>query len=177
MNGSAELQCCSSFSFGSLRLPRVHSVASPPRGRPWRLSPLVVLRGISMIVLAVLCRFFLNANNCSCTLYYYVLLILSLLRYRIYTFLIYYRLQRKYGLCVHQTYCGRKGSGPVAADRRAFISDFSAGTEDIAPGKAWHKVSARFISTSDADSPPQKCIKAWSRLLPSKLSENLTLWA
>ena len=37
--------------------------------------------------------------------------------------------------------------------------------------------SARFISTSDADIPPQKCIKARSRLQPDKPSEDLPLWA
>ena len=37
--------------------------------------------------------------------------------------------------------------------------------------------SARFISTSDADKPYQKCVKARSRLLSSELPEDLPLWA
>ena len=60
-----------------------HSVASPPRGRPWLLSPLVVLWIISMIVSVILWVSFLNAKECYFSLYYYVLLILSLLLYRI----------------------------------------------------------------------------------------------
>ena len=38
---------------------------------------------ISMIVLVILCVLSLNADDCFCTIYYYVLLILSFLLYRI----------------------------------------------------------------------------------------------
>ena len=65
-----------------------HSVASPPRGRPWRLSPLVVRRIISMIVMMILRVLFLNANDSSCTLSYYVLVLLSVSLYRILKLLI-----------------------------------------------------------------------------------------
>jgi len=39
------------------------------------------------------------------------------------------------------------------------------------------KSPAQLISTSDADEPPQKCVKARSRLQPDKPSEDLPLWA
>ena len=72
-----------SFPSGACGSLGCHSVASPPRCRPWRLSPLVVQMIISMIVLVILCVLSLNADDCFCTIYYYVLLILSFLLYRI----------------------------------------------------------------------------------------------
>lgn len=52
-----------SFPSGACGSRRCHSVASPPRGRPWRLSPLAVLCIISMIVLAILYQFPLNTES------------------------------------------------------------------------------------------------------------------
>ena len=155
-----------------------NSVASPPRGRPWRLSPLVVLRGISMIVLAVLCRFFLNANNCSRTLYYYVLLILPLLLYRIFIpFLFITAFSGNMGRAFIRHIAAAKAQ--VLLRRTVVRSSviFQREPKTLHQAKPGTKSPARFISTSDADRPPQKCIKARSRLLSSKLSENLTLWA
>ena len=52
-----------SFPSGACGSRRCHSVASPPSGRPWRLSPLAVLCIISMIVLAILYQFPLNTES------------------------------------------------------------------------------------------------------------------
>ena len=60
-----------------------HSVASPPRGRPWRLSPLVVQIIISMIVWMILFVSFINANGGSFACFHYVLVILLISLYRI----------------------------------------------------------------------------------------------
>ena len=60
-----------------------HSVASPPRGRPWRLSPLVVQRIISISVLWNLCVTSLHANSFPCTLPYYILVLVFLSLYGI----------------------------------------------------------------------------------------------
>ena len=70
-----------SFPSGAYGSLGYHSVASPPRGRPWRLSPLVVLRIISMMMLLMVSVQSRNLSACVFSLYYYVLLILSLLLY------------------------------------------------------------------------------------------------
>ena len=58
-----------------------HSVASPPRGRPWRLTPLVVQWIISMSVLMILQMLVFLPNTCSCLSPYYVLVLLVVLLY------------------------------------------------------------------------------------------------
>ena len=64
-----------SFPSGACGSLGCHSVASPPRGRPWRLSPLVALMIISMIVSVILYLFPLNANSLSCPLPYYIIVL------------------------------------------------------------------------------------------------------
>ena len=54
----------------------------------------------------------------------------------------------------------------------AFFSEYGEPAK-LCQSKSATTSSARFISTSDADKPPQKCIKARARLLSSKLSEDL----
>ena len=60
---------------GHDRASPCHSVASPPRRRPWRLSPRVVLCIISMIVFVILYLFPLNTDSLSCPLSYYVIVL------------------------------------------------------------------------------------------------------
>ena len=56
-----------------------HSVALPPRGRPWRLSPLVVQWIISMAVMLLMRLSCHNASVCLCQFLYYVLVRVVLL--------------------------------------------------------------------------------------------------
>ena len=60
----------------------------------------------------------------------------------------------------------------VRPEGRAFFSQYGEPAK-LCQSKSATTSSARFISTSDADKPPQKCVKARSRLLSSKLSEDL----
>ena len=60
----------------------------------------------------------------------------------------------------------------VRPEGRAFFSQYGEPAK-LCQSKSATTSSARFISTSDADTPPQKCVKARSRLLSSKLSEDL----
>ena len=53
-NGMQNFNVAVPFSSGACGSLGCHSVASPPRGRLWRLSPLVVPRIISMIVRMIL---------------------------------------------------------------------------------------------------------------------------
>ena len=64
----------------------------------------------------------------------------------------------------------------VRPEGSAFFSEYGEPSK-LCQSKSATTSSARFISTSDADTPPQKCVKARSRLLSSKLSEDLPLWA
>ena len=119
-----------------------HSVASPPRGRPWRLSPLVVLRIISMSVIVVLLVTSSNVNSYSCISLYYVLILLIVLLYRTLRPMIF--IPRFAEICGPTSICGSARAlyrALVRPEGRASLSDFSAGTEDLAPGRAWHKVS------------------------------------
>ena len=75
-------------------------------------------------------------------------------------------------------------SGSARALYRALVrpEGCASFSQDGEPAKLWQSKfattsSAQSISTSDADKPPQKCVKARSRLLSSKLSEDLPLWA
>ena len=70
-----------SFPSGACGSLGCHSVASPPRGRPWRLSPLAVLWIISMIVMWILWTHSLYANSFPSSLSYYILVLVSLLLY------------------------------------------------------------------------------------------------
>ena len=60
----------------------------------------------------------------------------------------------------------------VRPEGRAFFSQYGEPAK-LYQSKSATTSSARFISTSDADKPPQKCGKARARLLSSKLSEDL----
>ena len=60
----------------------------------------------------------------------------------------------------------------VRPEGSAFFSEYGEPSK-LCQSKSATTSSARFISTSDADKPPQKCVKARSRLLSSKLSEDL----
>ena len=60
----------------------------------------------------------------------------------------------------------------VRPEGRAFISQYGEPAKLCQDEPATNS-SARSISTSDADKPPQKCGKAQSRLQPDKLSEDL----
>ena len=64
----------------------------------------------------------------------------------------------------------------VRPEGSAFFSEYGEPAK-LCQSKSATTSSARFISTSDADKPPQKCVKARARLLSSKLSEDLPLWA
>ena len=64
----------------------------------------------------------------------------------------------------------------VRPEGSAFFSEYGEPSK-LCKSKSATTSSARFISTSDADKPPQKCVKARARLLSSKLSEDLPLWA
>ena len=60
----------------------------------------------------------------------------------------------------------------VRPEGSAFFSEYGEPAK-LCQSKSATTSSARFISTSDADKPPQKCVKARARLLSSKLSEDL----
>ena len=60
----------------------------------------------------------------------------------------------------------------VRPEGSAFFSEYGEPAK-LCQNKSATTSSARFISTSDADKPPQKCVKARARLLSSKLSEDL----
>ena len=60
----------------------------------------------------------------------------------------------------------------VRPEGSAFFSQYGEPAK-LCQNKSATTSSARFISTSDADKPPQKCVKARARLLSSKLSEDL----
>ena len=64
----------------------------------------------------------------------------------------------------------------VRPEGRASLSQYGEPTK-LCQSKFATTSSARFISTSKPDKPPQKCGKARARLLSSKLSEDLTSWA
>ena len=150
-----------------------HSVASPPRGRPWRLSPLVVLRIISMSVIAVLLVTSSNVNCYSCISLYYVLILLVVLLYRILIPIIF--IPRFAEIWGPTFICGSARAlyrALVRPEGRAFFSQYGEPAK-LCQDEPATTSSARFISTSDADKPPQKCGKARARLLSSKLSEDL----
>ena len=134
-----------------------HSVASPPRCRPSRLSPLMVLWIISMIVIVILFVSSLYANSCSCTILYYVLGLLVILLYRILILLIIPRFAEIWGrtfLCV----CA--GALYRALDRpegRASLSEYGE-PKKLHQAEPGTKSPALFISSSDAEKPPQKCV-------------------
>ena len=150
-----------------------YSVASPPRGRPWRLSPLVVLRIISMSVIAVLLVTSSNANCCSCISLYYVLILLVVLLYRILIPINF--IPRFAEIWGRTSLCGSTRALYRALVRPEGSASFSQYGEPakLCQSKSATTSSARFISTSDADKPRQKCGKARARLLSSKLSEDL----
>ena len=63
----------------------------------------------------------------------------------------------------------------VRPEGHAFLSEYGE-PKTLHQAEPGTKSPAQLISTSDADELPQKCVKARSRLLPSKLSEDLPLW-
>ena len=64
----------------------------------------------------------------------------------------------------------------VRPEGRAFLSEYGE-PKTLHQAEPGTKSPAQLISTSDADEPPQKCVKARSRLQPDKPSEDLPLWA
>ena len=68
-----------SFPSGACGSLGCHSVASPPRGRPWRLSPLVVQWIISMMLMLLMRLSCHNASVCLCHFLYYVMVRVVLL--------------------------------------------------------------------------------------------------
>jgi len=64
----------------------------------------------------------------------------------------------------------------VRPEGRAFLSEYGE-PKTLYQAEPGTKSPAQLISTSDADEPPQKCVKARSRLQPDKPSEDLPLWA
>ena len=80
------------------------------------------------------------------------------------------------GSYVHQYWCGRKGSGPVATYSRTFIREYGEPAK-LCQDEPATTSSARSISTSDVDKPPQKCgkgIAVW-RLASSSPETNNSL--
>ena len=64
----------------------------------------------------------------------------------------------------------------VRPEGSAFFSEYEEPAK-LCQSKSATTSSARFISTSDADKPPQKYVKARSRLQSGKPPEDLPLWA
>ena len=127
-----------------------HSVASPPRGRPWRLSPLVVQWIISMSVIAVLLFTFSNANGCSCISLYYVLILLVVLLYRTLRPMIF--IPRFAEIWGPTFICGSARAlyrALVRPEGRAFFSQYGEPAK-LCQDEPATTSSARFISTSDA---------------------------
>ena len=125
-----------------------------------------------MIVSVILWVSSLNAKECYCSLYYYVLLIQSLLLYRILIPICFPASRNILGrasLCVGARALYR---ALVRPEGRAFLSEYWE-PKTLHQAEPGTKSPAQLISTSDADEPPQKCVKARSRLLSSKLSEDL----
>ena len=154
-----------------------HSVASPPRGRPWRLSPLVVLRIISMSVIAVLLVTSSNVNCYSCISLYYVLILLIVLLYRILIPIIF--IPRFAEIWGRTSLCGSARAlyrALVRPEGRASFSQYGEPAK-LCQSKFATTSSARFISTSKPDKPSQKCGKARARLQSAQLPEDLPLWA
>ena len=60
----------------------------------------------------------------------------------------------------------------VRPEGSAFFSEYGEPAK-LCQSKSATTSSVRFIRTSDADTPPQKCVKARARLLSGKLSEDL----
>ena len=136
-----------------------HSVASPPRGRPWRLSPLVVQWIIPMSVITALLLTSSNANGCSCVSLYYVLILLGVLLYRILRQMFF--IPRFAEIWGPTSICGSARAlyrALVRPEGRAFISQYGEPAK-LCQDEPATTSSARFISTSDADKPPQKCVK------------------
>ena len=134
-----------------------HSVASPPRGRPWRLSPLVVLRIISMSVIAVLLVTSSNANCCSCISLYYVLILLVVLLYRILIPINF--IPRFAEIWGRTSLCGSARAlyrALVRPEGSAFFSQYGE-PKTLHQAEPGTKSPARFISTSEPDEPSQKC--------------------
>ena len=176
-SGSAELQRRYSFPFGNLRLPRV-----PLGGFATSRSPLaaVAARGAvdyindadvaaCDVILELQCLFLLSLllrttdTRCSaiCDLETFLY---SPLRGNI--------LGRTF-MCVCAWARCRALTRP---EGRAFLSEYGE-PKTLYQAEPGTKSPAQLISTSDADEPPQKCVKARSRLQPDKPSEDLPLWA
>ena len=174
---SAELQRRYSFPFGSLRLPRV-----PLGGFATSRTPLaaVAARGTMDninddvvaacdVILELQCLFLisllLRATDTRC----------SAIR-DLETF-VYSPLR---GNILGRTFLSHTARALYRAlvrpKGRAFLCEYGE-PKTLHQAEPGTKSPAQLISTSDADEPPQKCVKARSRLLPSKLSEDLPLWA
>ena len=141
-SGSAELQRRCSFPFGSLRLPRV-----PLGGSATSRSPLaaVAARGdvdnindssvaVMNVILELQCLYLVSlllraTDTLSLAIRDLETFVYSPLRGNI---------LGRASLCVGAWALYR---ALVRPEGRASLSDFSAGTVDLAPGRAWHKVS------------------------------------
>ena len=141
-NGSAEIQRRCSFPFGSLRLPRV-----PLGGFATSRSPLaaVAARGaVDNINNSVV------ASACCVFLFYLLPLSISLLCICAIGYSAIWDFETFNYSPLRGNILGRTFLSHIARalyralvrpEGRAFLSHFSAGTEDLAPGGAWHKVS------------------------------------
>ena len=154
-----------------------HSVATPPRGRPLRLSPLVVQWIISMSVMRIPSRSCQNANGCSCLSIYYVLVLLSLVLWRISRPMVFIpRFAEIWGPTSLSGSARALYRALVRPEGRASLSQYGEPAK-LCQSKFATTSSARFISTSKPDKPSQKCRKARARLQSAQLPEDLPLWA
>ena len=128
-----------------------------------------------MSVIAALLLTSSNANGCSCVSLYYVLILLVVLLYRILRPMIF--IPRFAEIWGPTSICGSARAlyrALVRPEGRAFFSQYGEPAK-LCQDEPATTSSARFISTSDADKPPQKCIKEKRSgdlsLLPPRISE------
>ena len=110
----------------------------------------------------------LNAEGSSCALFYYVILILYLLLYRILIPIIFIpRFAEIWGPTSLSDTARALYRALVRPEGRAFFSQYGEPAK-LCQSKSATTSSARFISTSDADKPPQKCNSRYRGLLAAK---------
>ena len=173
-NGScAEIQRRCSFPFGSLQLPRV-----PLGGFATSRSPLaaVAARGAEDninddvvgdvdVILELQCLYLISLLLCV------IDTLCSAIR-DLETFLyspLRGNILGRASLCAGAGALYRALVRPVG---RAFLSEYGE-PKTLHQAEPGTKSPAQLISTSDMDEPPQKCVKARSRLQPGKPSEDL----
>ena len=111
-----------------------------------------------MSVIAALLLTSSNANGCSGVSLYYVLILLVVLLYRILRPMIF--IPRFAEIWGPTSICGSARAlyrALVRPEGRAFFSQYGEPAK-LCQDEPATTSSARFISTSEADEPPQKCI-------------------